>query len=217
MDTPAAAPSAPTDAFLGPSAYAYRDTSDRYMKADARPEVFVNVFPDPAVMAARRSDTHTGTEPPLSVPLDGTALAVQSEFTDRQPDSIEAQMKYVADNLLPKDYFQAALEHNRMGQGYVSTYHVDKPFQGIQLLREEIRVPASSDVGTMLFGVPFVGPYNNVASYFPNVDQISDPRYTEPISFASTEARLPIAQPTPGEPPVAGAPGVSVAMRKVGA
>ena len=208
-------------AFLG-GACSYKDTSERFTSVDARPEVFVNVCPDPTVLAASRASvvadpsSAAATSPPMSIPLDGMALTVRNEFSDRQPDTIESQMKYVAENLLPKDYFQAALEHNRMGQGYVTTYMLDKPFQGIQLLREEIPVPAMD--GDMFFGAPYVGPYNTASQYFSNADQISDPRYKAPASIPSTSTRVPIAPEGSGGAlgPV-GAPGTGVALRKLGA
>jgi hypothetical protein len=207
------------DNYIG-EAPVFKEPSDKYLKAEPRPDYFVNIYPDPTVMASTRSaaTANTGNEPPVIIPMDGAGVSFKSEFTDRQPDKIEEQIKYVAENLLPKDYFQAALDHNRMGHGYVTTYHADKPFQGIQLLREEIRVPPTITGDSMFFGVPYVGPYNNAPTYFPNTDQIQDPRYVAPITSLaslSTSLRLPIAQEIGGPAPVSGAPATSVATRKL--
>lgn len=203
-----------------------RDTSEKYVGVDGRAEYFVNVCPDPTVMNSTRSaPIQNNSGLPISVSSADDArgsVKVVNEFSDRKPDDIDAQMQYIAANLLPRDYFAASLEHNRIGQGYVSTYKSDKPPQGIQIIREEIRVPGleSATLNTSsvpLFNSAYVGPYNMVHTdgLIPNTDMIADPRYSAPTVMPSQGIRVPIDGSSSASYGTYGAPSIPVAAQKL--
>jgi hypothetical protein len=148
---------------------------DRYLGADARPELLSNLVVDEEynkAMSAMLSRSGAGavvTIPIKTEDLNDSILGTNTRAVAPATYS-EDRSAYTV-----PDITSAAVDHRVFGMGMVSTFRSDKPQQGINFLREAVPVPADSSIP---FNQPTVGPWNPI-----NMNEGilgGDPRYTAP-------------------------------------
>lgn len=193
----------------------YHNTYDTYLNAPMQPDFLVSLCQDPAISDAALMTSSlggaTGYTAPPSTAYGVNARTMQPLYAAA---SVDDQMQ-MASQLLPKDLLEASISNTTFGQGLVTVYKKERPPQGIQLIREQIRLPVSNpqacaDINAPCFGMPDFGPYGNYS--FDN-SLGTDPRYQAPVydSAAGTykypavpAAAAPLAGASGGAPAATG-------------
>lgn len=183
----------------------YQNHYDSYLNAPMQPDVLVSLCQDPALSDAALMTSSLGGATGYTAPNDA-ALGINARTM--QPlyaaASVDDQMQ-LASQLLPKDLLEASINHSTFGQGYVTVYKKERPPQGIQLIREQIRLPvanpqACADINAPCFGMPDFGPYGNDAF---NNGIGMDPRYQAPV-YDSAAGTYKYPAVAPGVAPLNG-------------
>lgn len=133
-------------------------TGDRFIGTDARPELLTNLVVDDEYRNAMTATLdRAGPGSVLSIPVRSEDLkdSMVQGLNTRQAAPLnfsESRNVFTA-----PDVSKAAIDHRVFGMGYVENFRSEKPPQGLNYLREHIKVPVDTGIP---FNTPIVGPWN---------------------------------------------------------
>lgn len=151
----------------------------KFIGTDARPEAFPSLCKDIHFDGLVPTDELAGQ--PVSIPIQDDDFLDTATFLSTKPMApLEMGTQGDRPPIVPQSVSAAAINKNVFGAGYATQFRVDRPPQGIQILREKIDVPVDPMEVEHRSGVGFWGALNQGWDVEFNHDQINDPRYKPP-------------------------------------